>query len=502
MNQKLTGFSKCKIVVVGDVMLDVYFMGEVKRLSPEAPVPVVKINAKTHTLGGAGNVSLNLAGLGCRTSLYGVRGDDPAGEQISEILREKGIADHLVVDTKQPTTSKTRIVGQGQQLLRLDEEETWNGSGDLCSRLLDRIIRDLEDADAVILSDYSKGVLSRELTQPVIRKCRKRDIPVLIDPKRVEWERYKGGDCVTPNLSELEDVIGKTIDGDESMLVEVAQSLRKKYQLSWLVITRGPDGMCLVGDDNEATFIKATAREVYDVSGAGDTVIAAITAGIASGFPKNVAVEIANTAAGIVVGKLGSQPIQLPELETALRISEIGSLDADMKKISSFDTAQIQVKGWQAVGDKVIFLQGCFDLFHPGHKHVLRRAKELGGRLVVGLNTDDLVKKIKGTARPILTEKDRADMLTALDSVDLVVSMRDESPMDLIKKLRPDIYINGNNSRLKDIPVCQTVEAYGGEVCQIPMLSGYSTTAILETYFNRVGENRSGKDNKRKHVAE
>lgn len=310
--------SDCKILVVGDVIYDLYFGGEVKRLSPEAPVPIVRITKKTSTLGGAGNVALNLTNLGCQVSLFAVRGEDDHGTRISQTLKENGIGDFVQIHPQHITTSKTRIIGQGQQLLRMDEEEIWNGSDVDKTALLNSFQKELKTAHAIILSDYSKGVLTDDIVKSIITLCKDQKVSIFVDPKRRNWQAYRGATCLTPNTSEVEQIVGFSLQDDKGKIIEVAQHLRQEYALDWFVITRGADGICVAGKDH-THFIKATAREVFDVSGAGDTVIAVLTACFVSGLPFIEAAEIANVAAGIVVGKLGAQPVPLNELQSALK---------------------------------------------------------------------------------------------------------------------------------------------------------------------------------------
>jgi D-beta-D-heptose 7-phosphate kinase/D-beta-D-heptose 1-phosphate adenosyltransferase len=485
MKNIFSDFSKCNIVVVGDVILDSYIMGEVRRLSPEAPVPVVQVKKKSTSLGGAGNVALNLTGLGCKVTLLSIRGDDPSGERVSTILKQNGIRDDLYIDSSHPTITKTRIIGQGQQLLRLDEEEIWKDSETFDNQFLIQFEKELQGTDVVILSDYNKGVLGGAIPRGVIHRCKAKHIPVFVDPKRKKWERYKKATCITPNISEIEEITGSTIENDEDMLVEVVQSLRKRYEFDWFLATRGPKGMCLVGPEGSPLFIKATAREVYDVSGAGDTVIATLAAGIASGLPFPKAAELSNLAAGIVVGKLGAQPINLAELEAAWLINESGAKGLNKSKITTLDAAQLQVKAWQAVGEKVIFTYGCFDLLHPGHIYILNQAKELGDRLVVGLNSDSTAKRLKGPNRPILPEKDRANMLSALNSVDLIVFFQEETPLSLIKALEPDILAKVADRNQEEVNGHEVVESYGGKVHIILPLEGYSTTEIVKNILTK-----------------
>jgi D-beta-D-heptose 7-phosphate kinase/D-beta-D-heptose 1-phosphate adenosyltransferase len=481
MKNIFLNFQNCNIVVVGDVILDSYIMGEVKRLSPEAPVPVVQVKNKTTTLGGAGNVALNLVGLGCKVTLMGIRGGDAPGERISAILKQNGIRDKLLIESLHPTTNKIRIIGERRQLLRLDEEEIWKEPEIFGSQFLSQFKKELERADAVILSDYNKGYLNGVIPREVIHICRKRHVPVFVDPKRKKWERYQNATCITPNIQEIEEITGSIIADDEQMLVEAAQSLIKRYEFDWFLATRGPKGMCLVAPEEPPLFIKASAREVYDVSGAGDTVIATLAAAIAAGFPFPKAAELSNLAAGIVVGKLGAQPISLAELEAAWRINEIGAIRLDKVKISTWDSAKLQVKAWQAVGEKVIFVYGCFDLLHPGHIYLLNQAKELGDRVIVGLNSDASARRLKGPNRPIMPEKDRANMLSALNSVDLIVFFQEETPLPLIKALEPDILVKEADRNLEEVDGREIVESYGGKVHLILPLEGYSTTDILKT---------------------
>jgi D-beta-D-heptose 7-phosphate kinase/D-beta-D-heptose 1-phosphate adenosyltransferase len=478
MDSSCLNFADNKIIVVGDVMLDVYYMGEVCRLSPEAPVPIVRVKEKTWTLGGAGNVALNLVKLGCRTVLLGVRGEGRAGKRLSELNKENGIVDGLIVDSNHTTTSKTRVIGQGQQLIRLDEENVWKGSEESRRQLLAQFEEAINDGDAVILSDYGKGVLNHIAPSEIIWRCKERQIPIFVDSKAGNWERFRGATCITPNIREVEGVVGSAIENDEETLAEIAQSLRRKYGFDWFVITRGPDGMCLVGTEASPLFAKAMAREVYDVSGAGDTVIATLAAGVVSGLALPRATELANIAAGIVVGKLGSQPISIGELEAAFLMNAAGAGDVCSGKMVTQNVVQLQAKAWQAIGEKIVFTNGCFDLIHAGHVHVLDEAKKRGDRLVVGVNSDASVRRLKGSGRPIVTQKDRVRVLSSLGCVDLIVPFEEDTPLSLIDALRPDVLVKGGNCSLKNVVGRKLVESYGGKVQLIPFLDGYSTTDI------------------------
>lgn len=465
---------KCKLIVIGDVILDVYLMGEVQRISPEGPVPVVWVRQKTTTLGGAGNVALNLVGLGCNVHLVGVRGNDTSGRLISAIIQKNHVIDDLAIDDNHPTTTKTRIISQSQQLIRLDEEEIWECGGQFRNHLLDKIEKAIEKTNAVILSDYNKGVLNGDLPNVVIQMCKMKNVPVFIDPKRKAWERYQSATCVTPNVSEIEEITGTAIGRDEKKLVEQVRYLRKRYNFEWLLATRGPEGMCLVGPDDFPLFIKSIAREVFDVSGAGDTVIASIAAAVSCGIPFPKAAEISNVAAGIVVGKLGSQPINIRELEAEWRIKESGFLGINRTKISTLEAAQIRVKSWQAMNEKVVMTHGCYDLIHPHDIHNFNYAKELGDRLIVGLYADESIRRLKGENGPIFKLTDRSDVLSALRCVDLVVLLDGDNPQLLINTLKPNIFVKGADVLLDNLIDNEFIQSHGCHVEMLPNLNNLS----------------------------
>jgi len=481
MNIDLKRLSKIRIMVIGDVMLDRYIWGEVSRISPEAPVPVVRIRKRSETPGGAGNVATNLSGLKCVVTLLGVCGMDAMGERLESILQNRQIETKLIPDNHRPTITKTRIMAQGQQLFRLDEEEPDALGEKTVMALWDFFRKKIETVDGVILSDYGKGIFKTEkLCQDMIRECRKRMIPVIVDPKGTDWARYGGATGITPNTAELELAVGRQFEENESDLIDAARGLRHHLKIDHLLVTRGAKGMILIQSDDESVRIPARAREVFDVSGAGDTVIATLTAGLALGLSFVDASRLANMAAGVVVGKLGTQPVMQAELMDTLRYADQVKLDCCAGKIASLDAALIQIKAWQTAGNRIVFTNGCYDLLHPGHIHLLNQSRMLGDRLVVGLNTDASVRRLKGDSRPILTERDRAAILGALSSVDMVVLFDEDTPLQLIAALQPDILVKGNDYRLDQVVGRNVVEAYGGQVCLVPLLQGYSTTGIVE----------------------
>lgn len=488
MSIHLQSFTQQHILVIGDAMLDRYVWGDVSRISPEAPVPVVSIGKKTQVIGGAANVASNLAGLGCTASLIGIKGKDEAGDSLVSLCRDKGIKPHLITIKQRPTTTKTRIMARKQQLFRMDEEVT-DILEDKDKNALLAVFEDiLPEVDAVIVSDYGKGIMQTPgLCQDLISLCKKYRVPSLVDPKGKGWERYTGATCITPNTHELEDITDIRFDEDDELLIETVNRAKKKYKTKCLLLTRGPKGICVADSDDTPLFLPTQAREVFDVSGAGDTVIATLAAGVASGLSFVKSAELANIAAGIVVGKVGTQPVNLLELDTALQNLERLSQDKieGYYKLDSAIAAQTRIQAWKSNKETVVFTNGCFDLLHPGHVDLLHKARALGNRLVVGLNSDTSVRRLKGSKRPILAEQDRAAILSALSCVDLVVIFSEDTPLNLLTVLKPDILVKGADYKPEDVVGKDLVESYGGKVCLVPLLEGYSTTGIETTILER-----------------
>ena len=477
----------CRVLVLGDLMLDRYLWGDVERISPEAPVPIFHVRKQSEIPGGAGNVVSNLVGLGASVTVIGVCGEDVQGQHLKSLLRSDKVDSHILVRAERPTITKTRVVSQGQQMLRLDEEEIAPFGESLQEELIELARANLTRCHAIILSDYGKGLLqSKELVQVIISLAKERNIPLIVDPKGTSWDRYNGATCITPNTKEIEALCGDKIVND-AQLLETMRSTIGKYNLSWLIVTRGALGMCLMDQNGEALFIPTLARQVFDVSGAGDTAIATLTACIASRCSFRDAAKIANLAAGIVVGKIGTQPINLLELKTSI---ETTGLDAPIsratQKVSSLSSATRQVESWKSDHRKIVFANGCFDLLHPGHVHLLNQARCLGERLVVAINSDASVSRIKGPKQPILAERDRASLVAALDCVDLVIVFEADTPEEVLKSIKPHILVKGSDYTEDEVFGRDFIESYGGRVQIIPLLRGYSTTTIK----NRVVESQ------------
>jgi D-beta-D-heptose 7-phosphate kinase/D-beta-D-heptose 1-phosphate adenosyltransferase len=469
-------FAGCTVLVIGDVMLDRYFWGDVERISPESPVPVVRVAKKTSTLGGAGNVAKNLKGLNCKQILLGVRGDDSNGLSLQDILNKEDIRNNLIPVKNHPTTTKTRILSQNQQLLRLDEENSTEIPVKILKELLNSFDEALPAADVVIISDYGKGVFPFDVVQHIIKRCRSKKVPAFVDPKGVSWERYGGATCVTPNRTELNRVAPFPED-DETILENQAKKVIEKYDLDYMLVTRGPVGISLFQNGLPARHIATHAREVYDVSGAGDTVIAALSAAFGCGLKMSEAAVLANMAAGIVVGKVGTQPVLESELKQALWARTLDGVN----KIVSKNQAQDRIAEWRRNGQRIVFTNGCFDILHIGHIKLLHAAADEGDRLIVGLNSDLSVKKLKGDSRPVVPEAERAALLSSINGVDLVVFFHEETPLELIRCFKPDIIVKGGDYAPEQVVGHEIVEQKGGKVVIVPLIEGISTTKVIRS---------------------
>lgn len=470
------GFGAARVLVVGDLMLDRYLWGEVERISPEAPVPVLRLARESATAGGAANVARNLVGLGLEVAVAGISGDDDGRACLLRLLAEQGVETGAVLaDAARPTTIKTRLVGNHQQMLRIDAEAQAALGAELEERLLALIEPRLAGAALVLLSDYAKGVLSGGLCPRLIAAARARGLPVLVDPKGDDFGRYRGAAMITPNRPELARA-ARVEGADLDALTAAARRLRRELDLERLVLTLGELGLLAVDADGERR-IPALAREVFDVSGAGDTVIATLAAARAAGLAADDALHLANLAAGVVVGKLGTAAISASELEQA--ITEEAALEQGAK-VCALPELLARAAGWRRRGERVVFTNGCFDLLHAGHVAYLERARRCGQRLVVGLNSDASVRRLKGPQRPLIGEHDRARVLAALSAVDAVVLFDPDTPLALIEALRPEVLAKGADYRLDQVVGAEQVQGWGGEVVLVPLVEARSTSAIIE----------------------
>jgi D-beta-D-heptose 7-phosphate kinase/D-beta-D-heptose 1-phosphate adenosyltransferase len=470
----LERFRELRIVVIGDVMLDEYFLGSVERASPEAPVPVVKMGAESRGLGGAANVASVAAALGSAVELMGVVGDDAAGDRFLAECERAGIdATNVARVADRPTTRKLRILAQHQQVVRLDWEDSRPLPESVGAAMVEKL-RATEPADAVVISDYSKGFLSPSILEGLIAVGRDWGVPILVDPKSSDLTRYKGASVLKPNIHELEAVIGRRLRDDvEADLVELSESVLASAQVETLIVTLGEKGMAVFSREAEPFFVPTSVREVFDVSGAGDTVIAALALSLAAGAGFRDAVHLANEAAGIAVGKSGVAVVEPKEL--ASRFAPGGA-----DKILSREDLVHRVAWWRMQDQKVVLTNGCFDLLHVGHVHLLREAARQGDVLIVAINSDDSVRRLKGGNRPLIAADERAALLAALNSVDAVVVFDEDTPRELLEEVRPDILVKGGDYREDQVVGRRMIADWGGSVVLIPLVPDRSTSGLVE----------------------
>lgn len=469
MKPILPDYSSSGVLIIGDVMLDRYWYGPTGRISPEAPVPVVKVENNEERPGGAANVAMNIASLGGHAHIVGLTGMDEPAKVLTETLTALKVSCDFVALPNYPTVTKLRVLSRGQQLIRLDFEDKFE---DVDPALInERMDRALPKVGAVILSDYDKGAL--ENVQQLIQKARAAQVPVFIDPKGADFERYRGATLLTPNMTEFELVVGKVRNEEE--LVRKGLALIEQFDFEALLVTRSEHGMTLLRRGQEPFHLPTQAKEVFDVTGAGDTVISVLAASVSAGKPLDEACALANAAAGVVVGKLGTSTVSTIELAEAIH----GSKDTDYGVIS--ESALIEaVKRAQAKGEKVVMTNGCFDILHAGHVSYLNHAAELGDRLIVAVNTDESVKRLKGPGRPVNPTDRRMAVLAGLGAVDWVVPFGEDTPQRLISEVLPDMLVKGGDYKPEEIAGGKEVIANGGEVRVLNFEDGCSTTEIID----------------------
>lgn len=469
MKLDMPRFNQARVLVAGDVMLDRYWHGSTSRISPEAPVPVVNIGSDDERPGGAANVALNIAALGANAALIGATGDDAHGRALQTCLEAVGVECDFQVSTARPTITKLRVISQNQQLIRLDFEEGFLSED--VEQFPARLQGQLQSAGAVILSDYGKGALQEP--QQLISLARDAGVPVLVDPKGSDFSKYRGATLITPNLKEFEAVVGRC--ETEQQLVDRGIALLRELELDALLVTRSEHGMTLLRDGVPELHLPARAREVYDVTGAGDTVISVLATSLAAGADLPQSVALANLAASLVVAKLGTATVSAPELRRAIQ-REQGS----EKGVMTVEQLVMAIDDARAHGEKVVFTNGCFDIIHAGHIGYLSEAGALGDRLIVGVNTDESVSRLKGPGRPINPVDRRMAVLAGLEAVDWVVPFGEDTPRELLEQLQPDVLVKGGDYSIDEIVGADLVQARGGEVKVLSFLDEVSTTAIVD----------------------
>lgn len=477
LTRHLDQLEQARVLCVGDLMLDCFMYGRVERISPEAPIPVFTQERESSMLGGAGNVVRNLLSLGAKASFASVIGDDATGNKLTALVGdEANLLPYLISERGRISTTKTRYVAGSQQLLRSDRETSAAISPDTQARLLDIVLGELQGHQAVILSDYGKGVLTPEFCRAVIDTAHGLSIPVFVDPKARDVSVYAGATVLSPNLKELALASGVDAFANDAAIIDAARQLCLNHRFRYVLVTRGEQGMTLVDAEGLILHVNAQAQEVFDVSGAGDTVIATLAATHAAGARMAEAAELANLAAGIVVGRLGTAVVHRTDLTAAFYAHRAVALQ---QKILPLATACDMVANWKRDGKSVGFTNGCFDIMHAGHISLLLDAATRCDKLVIGLNTDRSVRELKGPTRPVNAELDRAQILAALSMIDGVVLFDEETPINLIKQLKPDVLMKGADYTKEQVVGWELVESYGGRVELIPLKDGYSTTGII-----------------------
>jgi D-beta-D-heptose 7-phosphate kinase / D-beta-D-heptose 1-phosphate adenosyltransferase len=468
------------VLCIGDLMLDDFVYGEVTRISPEAPAPVIAVQRSETNIGGAGNVARNLASLGVRCIFVGIIGEDEAGRILSESLRREPLIEaRLVADASRPTTRKVRFVSEhhSTHLLRADWELAKPVEKDKEDALIQHVLEALPEAGAVMLSDYAKGVLTARVIRAVIDAANEARKPVVVDPKGLDYSVYRGATLITPNRQELAAATRRRADTD-SEIISAAEELARLVDSQAVLVTRSEDGMSLLVRGEEPVHIAAYPVKVRDVSGAGDTVAAVLAAMLAANAGFEAAMRAANAAAAVAVSKRGTATVSIPELRA--RILPAASLAAEEKVLFDWSMLDERLKEWRQQGARIGFTNGCFDLLHPGHIKVLTAARGLCDRLIVGLNSDASVRRLKGEGRPVQEAHARAEVLAALEAVDLVIVFEQDTPLELLKRVRPKVLIKGGDYRLDQVVGREQVEADGGEVVLVDLVPGFSTTELVK----------------------
>lgn len=465
------------VLVIGDIILDKYINGQVSRISPEAPIPVVKITSEHFVPGGAANVACNLRGFHVGVMLCGLVGDDAEADELENLMQEYGVRFYGCRSKRRCTTLKSRIIGMNQQVVRIDREDNMYMDEAEEGKLLSYVKESLPKVDVVVLSDYNKGVCTESFCKEVISCCINDGKRIIVDPKVADWTRYKGASLITPNFKEYQEVVGRDLANTEDAITESAEVILSKYNIKHILVTRSQYGMTFVRGKgaNPLTF-PSVQREVYDVSGAGDTVVATLAAILAMNQPIEEAIEISNYAAGLAVSKSGTYIVSLEEVADYINRDGLWFED----KICDTQKLEELLESWRMNEDTVVFTNGCFDVLHLGHIEYLNRARNLGDRLIIGLNSDASVKRLKGENRPINNERARLLQLAALQCVDAVILFNEDTPKNLISVVKPEILVKGGDYNVEAI----IGREYAGKTCTIPLTEGYSSTEMIKKLKN------------------
>ena len=466
--------TNAKIFCLGDLMLDKYVIGSTHRISPEGPIPILDVKQEVQMLGGVGNVVRNLGSIGIKTYLVALTGDDKEGIEIDKKTSQKNIIKKIIKDKNRPSTIKTRFVANNQQILRVDNENTSPLSPILEKKIINYSKKMILSSDAVVLSDYGKGLLTNNIIKTIINFTKKMHKPIILDPKNGNFKKYSGATIITPNTNELEEAVKKKLN-NEFEIIRAAKELIRKYKFKYILVTRGKFGMILIPAGKKNVLnLKTEAKETYDVSGAGDTVVSFIAACLGSSISIQNSIKIANSAAGIVVSKSGTSVAHFSELIFALNKKNISS------KFVNLEEGLKIVDFWKKKNEIIGFTNGCFDYLHPGHLSLFRQAKKKCTKLIVAINSDNSVKEIKGPNRPKQNENIRIKILEAIKYVDLIILFSDKTPIKLIKKIKPNLLVKGSDYKEKQIVGAKEVKLYGGKILRAKNLDDFSSSIVIE----------------------
>jgi D-beta-D-heptose 7-phosphate kinase/D-beta-D-heptose 1-phosphate adenosyltransferase len=478
----LDRFRVARVLCLGDLMLDRFVYGQVDRVSAEAPVQIIHVSEQRQMLGGVGNVGCNVEALGARAVVIGVTGDDDTAKQILALAEaEKRLEPRLIVEPGRPSTVKTRFIADSQQLLRADEESTAPISDETARRVVAALREELADTDVLVISDYMKGLLTDDLLRTAIDAARAAGVPVIADPKRHDFEAYAGVTLLKPNRAELAQAARMPCTEDAEV-EDAAREVMRSCGIDAMLVSRSERGMSLLLADAKPLHLPGRALEVFDVSGAGDTVVATTAVALAAGADLVAAARIANVAGGIVVGKLGTASVSREEL-----LADMRPLDDEspVNKVMSPKMAEAAIERWRQRGQRVGFTNGCFDLLHPGHVSLLGEASAACDKLIVALNSDTSVKRLKGDDRPVQSEVDRAIVLASLATVDMVIVFAEDTPIPLLDRLRPDVLIKGGDYTIDEVVGAEVVQAYGGQIKLAHLIPGHSSTQVIARMGDR-----------------
>lgn len=464
---------KCNnVIVVGDIILDKYIDGYVTRVSPEAPIPIIKIKNERQALGGAANVANNLAVLGCKVSIIGITGNDEAGDRINSLLGNNQIETAIHRNNKYKTVIKSRVIGNRQQIVRLDYNDDEKPDENDISMMIEKFKDIVDGFEVVVISDYNKGVCTYELCTEIIKICSQKNKTVIVDPKGTQWEKYRGATIITPNLKELSRLINTKLKNSNIEIEDKCKGVCDKFGIQYLLLTRSENGMTLIDRNNNFEHIPSKAKEVFDVTGAGDTVVAVLSSFIKKTEDILLSINIANIAAGIVVSKLGTAVVTLDEIDEVL-MNEKG--DQIKNKIMNINSLMQKIERWKYKNESIVFTNGCYDIFHKGHVHSIYSASEFGDHLIVAINSDASVKRIKGNNRPINNEYDRAYVMAAIGCVDAVIIFKEDTPEEILNMIRPNTLVKGGDYKIEEV----VGKEFADRVKIISYINGYSTTGMV-----------------------